>query len=125
MGLLGDKQVEFIEGIIFHADFVDTVSLIVAVAFVIIARRRRRRFRAATDTGFWSMTTGTDFVTGGGLFPLLALAASFFSERLLTNLVHHDHIVLPLAGISSFFAIVHMALHETGPVKTGAAEQVG
>ncbi|MCB4350159.1 hypothetical protein LA345_40915 (plasmid) [Burkholderia vietnamiensis] len=125
MGLLNDKQVEFIEAIIFHADFVDTVSLIVAAIFVFIARKRRKQHRSATYAGFWSMTTGTDFVTGGGLFPLLALAASFFSERLLANLVHHDHIVLPLAGISSFFAIVHVALQETGPVKAGVPESAG
>jgi hypothetical protein len=123
MGILGEDQVAAIDRIVFHPDFVDSVSIAVAVVFVIVLRIRRRRYRAITDDGFWSTTTGTDFITGGGLFPLLALAASFFSDRLLENIVRHDHIVLPIAGVFSFFAIIHAALRETGPIRAGAPEQ--
>ncbi|CAG9235879.1 membrane hypothetical protein [Paraburkholderia tropica] len=124
MGLLSDEQMAVINRIVFHPDFVDTVSIAVAIVFVIIFHKRRKRNRPLEYAGFPSVTTGIDFLTGAGLFPLIALAMAFFSERLLHNLVKHDHIVFVIAGMFAFFAIIEVAKRETGPLTKGAAQAV-
>ena len=84
----------------FDGNWVDVLTLLVAVAYAIYKNTRRPYQRLI------SRETGLEVAHGVALFPLILLIGSSLSSAALNSLLHSHKIILSVAGLVAILSIL-------------------